>query len=511
MSLHFQLPPASVVKSQPWRSRPSGPTHGAKHLVAVFDYSAQIRTKPYRLEAVMVEHRLFVDSSDVSGTPQTATGWEISEDGTHYRALSAAEQRVGLVIMPGASFTIRAQKRGAWTVCQGLTLTDDGASLVYANDADFGTLSTNSTPVQERGTGLIRHEYSACMSLFRDAQPDRTQYENNPPPAYMYTVLSFSGAEILSSGGTGLDRLAAGRSTNVVSYGDGVGDLLYVKAPTDSGKPQECAVFVPRGIDLSEPVPIHLFYSPSTGGKKLPYPYSDGDNSFNAMIHNYLISGGKRFLSQHGASGKACVFVFPLPSPQAYFGNLQTAASVRSFCLELVYYLRKTGNIPTNAPSLGTCALSGFSEGGRPLAAVIGSSPTGSAFPELEELYLLDVMPPSGSSADTGSYHRLMGMLNGWWASGAGKRKVRFYSQFYAFGLSLAIRGKLVNSNAGALEYQAGGATCLFTPRGFWSKLSQEEDGSNTNPGYELDNVHQLMPCLFLQHALRNSNFPDSG
>ena len=229
------------------------------------------------------------------------------------------------------------------------------------------------------------------------------------------------------------------------------------------------------------------------------------------MLHNYLISGGKRFLSQHIASGKSCIFVFPLPAPQAYFANLQTAPSLRQFCLELVYYLRKARDMPSDLqPTLGTCALSGFSEGGRPLANVIGSSVLGTAFPELEEIYLLDVMPPSGSSSDMGSYHRLLGLLNGWWASGKGKRKVRFYSQFYSFGASLAVKGNFIRANAGAMEYQSNGTTCLYSPKHFWATISQEQTGTTPSPGYDLDNVHQLMPCMFLQHALKNSGFPDA-
>jgi hypothetical protein len=456
----------------------------------------------------MAEHRLILAASDVTSNAQPSASWEFSTDQTHFRTLSPGELRAGVIVTPGTSVSVRVRQRGTWSVSQKLTLTSDGTALKCADGADFGTVSTHSTPLQERGNSVICHVYSACLSLLRDAMPNREEHGNNAPPAYMYTVLSFD-YDVLASGGAGLERFAAGRAVNVLSYGDAVGDLVFAKAPSDSGKPEEFAVFVPRGLDLSAPVPVHWFFSPSTGGKKLPYPYSDGDNSFNAMIHNYLIGGGKRFLSQHGAAGKDCVFVFPVPSPRTYFSNVQTASALRKACLEIVYFLRKSRGIETSFPALGTCALSGFSEGGRPLAAVIGSSPTGNAFPELEELYLLDVMPPSGSSADTGSYHRLMGLLNGWWSCGKGKRKVRCYSQFYAFGLPLAVRGQLSASNGGALEYRAEGTTCLYTPKRFWAAVEQEQSGSTTNPGYELDNVHQLMPCMFLQHALRNSGFPD--
>ena len=100
------------------------------------------------------------------------------------------------------------------------------------------------------------------------------------------------------------------------------------------------------------------------------------------MLHNYLISGGKRFLNQQVASRRSCVFLFPLPSPKTYFSALQSAAALRSFCLQTVHYLQKTRAASQSAtPRLGACALSGFSEGGRPLANVISSSPTGTPVP----------------------------------------------------------------------------------------------------------------------------------
>jgi hypothetical protein len=461
----------------------------------------------------MAEHRVFLSSTDISLANLSTAKYELSTDGgSNWHLLSVADRQAGLPIDPGQRFIARISQTGTWAVTQELAISADrDTALVYVGDQDFGAVSLSSTAPGEPMPTEFRHVFSACLSLFRDAMPDRNAQGNNQPPAYMYSLLSFNGANVLAGGGSGLGRLAADPAMNVVSYGPNVGDLYFIQSPPDSNIPQECAVFVPSNLDLSAPVPVHVFYSPSTGGKKLPYPYSDGDDSFNAMLHNYLISGAKRFLSQHVASGKSCVFVFPLPSPKSYFASLQTADSVRKFCLETVYYLRKIRGMPAGLqPNLGTCALSGFSEGGRPLANVIASSPQGLAFPELQELYLLDVMPPSGSSVDTGSYHRLMGQLNGWWASGQGKRKVRFYSEFYPFNLPLAVRGNLARSGASALEYQADGSTCFFSPASFWATVGQEQSDSNGGLGYALDSVHQLMPCVFLQHALRNSGFPDS-
>jgi len=459
----------------------------------------------------MIEQRLFPVSCDITTKTSASTQWDLSmDDGSSWRPLSVLEQHGGLQLVPPKSLMLRARQRGAWGISQRLRFAPDERTLVCEGPQDFGTLALDSSMVPEVGTEQVRHSLSVCMSLLRDALPDRTEHGNTPPPPYMYSVMAFNGPSVLAADGAGLQRFAAGRAVNVLSYGETIGELLFVKTPSDAGKPQLCAVFVPNGLDLGAPVPIHLFYSPSTGNKKLPYPYSDGDDSFNAMVHNYLVGGGKRFLSQHVASGKACVFVFPIPSPQSYFTNLQSAASARLLCLEIVYYLRKSrGGASGDLPTLGVCALSGFSEGGRPLAAVLGSSPSGSAFPELEEVYLLDAMPPSGNSADTGSYHRLMGLLNGWWASGKGKRKVRFYSQFYGFGVPLAVRGSLVRSNGSAVEYQGNGSTCFFAPKRFWATVEQEQAGLDTNPGYVLDNVHQLMPCVFLEHALMNSGFPE--
>jgi hypothetical protein len=299
----------------------------------------------------MVEHRVFMSPSDVAGTPLSSARCELSTDGgDNWRLITIAERQAGVSLKPGQRFVARIGAPGTWQVVQELVLSEGDLTLEFDGDRDFGSVSVSSTPAAEPMPNQFRHVFNACLSLFRDAMPDRNDNGNNPPPAYMYTVLDFNGTSVLSDGNAGLDRFDAGRAVNVVSYGANVGDLYFIKTSADSSKPQESAVFVPSGLDLTQPVPVHLFFSPSTGGKKLPYPYSDGDNSFNSMLHNYLISGGKRFLSQHVASGKSCIFVFPLPSPKAYFSNLQSAASVRRFCLELVYYLRKSRDLPEQLP-----------------------------------------------------------------------------------------------------------------------------------------------------------------
>ncbi len=178
--------------------------------------------------------------------------------------------------------------------------------------------------------------------------------------------------------------------------------------------------------------------------------------------------------------------------------------------MEVVYYLRRSrGILPSAEPALGPCALSGFSEGGRPLASVVASSPDGRGFPELRELYLLDVVPPSGSSADAASYQHLMELLGRWWSGGAEERRVRFYSEFYPFSAPSPVRGDLVRSNAGAREFRAKNATCLYTPQTFWTTIGQEQADSRPDPGYAFGSgVHQLMPCVFLEHALENSGLP---
>jgi hypothetical protein len=70
--------------------------------------------------------------------------------------------------------------------------------------------------------------------------------------------------------------------------------------------------------------------------------------------------------------------------------------------------------------------------------------------------------------------------------------------------------------NAGALEYSGNNSTYLYTPLSFWETVCKES-GKNNDTTYECatlsrpvndSEVHQMMPCIFMQHALKNSGFP---
>lgn len=80
--------------------------------------------------------------------------------------------------------------------------------------------------------------------------------------------------------------------------------------------------------------------------------------------------------------------------------------------------------------------------------------------------------------------------------------------------------GRIAVSNAGAQDHRAANATFAFMPIAFWRQLAAEQVGTTPNPGYERLNpsslvdgddafsaIHQLIPCVFLQHALVNSGF----
>ena len=333
-------------------------------------------------------------------------------------------------------------------------------------------------------------------------------------------MLSFDDVNVLANAGSAYQRFAAHVEPNVPSYGPAVGRLVFIQTLDDS-VPQLAAVFVPAGLDVLAPVPMHVFFCPNTGGKKRPYPFSNGTDSFNGVLHNYLTGGDKRLINQHAAARVRCVLVFPLPPPTGYFSGIQDAKRLRRYCLEVVFLLQRLAGYHMPIPLLGRCALSAFSEGGIPLHNVVRSSPDGSAFPELKEIYLLDVVAPCGNTTSLGSYQTLLQTLNGWHRCDS-ERRVRTYTQYSAFNACVpgGVKPAVSRTNAGASDASASSADCtfLFAPISFWKVVKQEQQGVSPNPSYVLGGldgqakdqertVHQLMPCIFLEHALKNSGF----
>ena len=64
--------------------------------------------------------------------------------------------------------------------------------------------------------------------------------------------------------------------------------------------------------------------------------------------------------------------------------------------------------------------------------------------------------------------------------------------------------------NGGAKDYEAKNFTFAYLPTGFWKHVHDEK--GKTAPDYSFDpdswrSIHQLIPSVFLEHALETSGF----
>lgn len=462
----------------------------------------------------------FLECINISNEPLSKAKAEVSFDGGQtFRDFTAAELSGGLLVQVSQKFTIRVSVIHYQPIVQPLLVkpvtSSQRTSLEFDGAPDFAAGAVTSV---EKNSGFDQrndHSLTVIVSLFRDGTPARAQAGQAQLPNFPLASLVWTGQAVLNNGGSGFGRFAAQISPPQPPIGASTGKLVFGLTADDS-VPQLAGIFVPNSVDLNGPIPMHVFFAPSTGAKKRPYPFSDGPGSFNEVLDNYLVNVGKRLLSQHVAAKVHCVFVFPLPPPSGYLKGLQDAGRLRQYCLEAAFFVKRfVGGQRVPLPVLGRCALSGFSEGGRPLHSVVTTA--NGAFPELKEVYGLDIVPPSGSSSDVGSYQQVLGTLSTWHDANP-DHHVRLYTHYPAFSQAgtASIKPPTVRQNSGATESQGRNATFAFLPIApFWTTIDQEV-GPTPNPNYVLRQgsrtiddglTHQLIPSIMLEHALANSGF----
>ncbi len=482
----------------------------------------------------MTAHLISYEAYDVLQEAIPNAVDEISTDaGQSFRPLTDAEQKAGLQVADGQHFVARISRPGLWPVTQALVVTDD-QYVAFDGNRDFG-----AAPLFSHSTGQVdqwRHILHGALTLFRDGGPDRKAHGCPDVPPYMYNILKFGGLPVLNQSGTGFGRFAATLQPNVPSFGTNGGRLLFLKTTPNAilnmpgeatSVPELTAVYVPPGLDVAQPVSMHVFFSPFTGPKKGDYPYGTGHDSFSEMTDNYLTSGGKRFINQCNASGKRVVFVFPLAPREGQFRGILSAKRTRRFLLEIAYFLQRDvggSRFPFTPPRLGVCSASCFSAGVQSLLSLISSSMDEDAFPELKEIYSLDGYPGAADSLWIDMAHQ----ISMWWKGGSTGRSVRLYSHYAkyadpafrpAFAREPTVEVILPNSSR-AFATDLPSATFVNTPQPFWEGLVDEvADGAGYfgtipaqlyHPGeHDKDGaIHQLMPSFFLEHALANSTHP---
>jgi hypothetical protein len=250
------------------------------------------------------------------------------------------------------------------------------------------------------------------------------------------------------------------------------------------------------------PLHYHLFYHPPAHPKD-PYPFGKGYIEIIAkyLVHDMMttpLSFGKRLLYQNIADIPKNLLVFPSGSQKEGFGDLNSQSSVLRVLQEVNYWIQRMRGVSFPLQPVGRCALSAFSAGAGEVFSVLGGPKSPAFFDKvLRHVYLIDPEMDAGS---------MKNVLTPWFRKGAGGRGFRIYTRsanwFSAFTGEVP-GGKTTPGNHGAKETQGTGATVLHVPMSFWQsvfpKLTDQKLLGKT--------AHQLMPALFIEHAVTNSGF----
>ncbi len=120
-------------------------------------------------------------------------------------------------------------------------------------------------------------------------------------------------------------------------------------------------------------------------------------------------------------------------------------------------------------------------------------------FSELAEMYLLDTVGVSS------------GLVHSWLSSTSRfqQRRVRWYTSRSddVNNRPSEFSGNPTTVNSEAREWQSKKGTLVFAPDPFWGRLFREHRPSPTAADYDNRGAHQNIPCVFLEHALKNSGF----
>jgi hypothetical protein len=320
-------------------------------------------------------------------------------------------------------------------------------------------------------------------------------------------VIDFTGLTVLNTGGgSGWGQLIHSPLPAVVPRGR----LFFAERTTT---PKLLAIWVPEGVMVTNeknkvdprktPLNFHVFYHPSPGVLRGRYPF---DFAFVDLMFRYLLYWKvlhKQMVNQHQASGSKAIMVFPVGDPSQWNGALGNQTSVLRLLQEVAYFVQRRHKIPFPLQPVGKCAVSGFSAGGQYVLQALGGDNPFFHDNVLAEIYAFDIRT---NIAAFGS------QLKKWWRGGANGRAFRIYTtdpgQFNTLE-GTDPGATLFNGAGGAKERQGPQTNVVLMPvSGFWTGLRPE---SPPDPKLfqtfraNFDDVHQMIPALFLEHALKHA------
>ena len=262
------------------------------------------------------------------------------------------------------------------------------------------------------------------------------------------------------------------------------GDIFYVDRVTT---PRRLAIYRPASLKTH----------PDTDQQDEPLKY-------------HVPYAGHAMIYQHEAFD-ACkmIFVFPVGSPSSQMGDITTQDGMLRLLQEVNYFIQRIDGVPYPLQPVGDVALSAFSAGLRNMRKIL-TSPTNELFFNvlLKELYILDgvLSPDSGGEL----YKSFIKGLLTWWQDGDSMKTFRLYTQTLAYYKDLkphVTGGQETTGAANSHEIDADRATLIYVPANdFWQPILHKTS-KNSEKNYNFWYVHQLIPSMFMTHALEHSAF----
>lgn len=331
-------------------------------------------------------------------------------------------------------------------------------------------------------------------------------------------VIDFTGLTVANqSASAGWNQLVQA----AIPGNDPGGKMFYarrVEIPTLIG------IWVPAGVLVSrqrnnvdpatKPLNFHIFYHPSPGVLSGSYPFSF---AFVDLICRYLFFyrfQHKAMVNQHSAAGVNNIFVFPVGHPSKWNGGLGGQNSLLRLLQEVAFFVQRMDRIPIPLQKVGKCAVSGFSAAG----PLVNSAMT-LQNPHFDQNVLREIYGFDLRQVDPQIFAN---SLTAWRGRNATKdkdpRKFRIYTTDDSwFGPNAQVERTAATfaGLAGSRESAGVNSSVVLLPLQFWASLNPTVTGDGqpeASSAYQVFTpdfgpVHQMIPALFMEHALRNSQF----
>ncbi|CAN5179194.1 hypothetical protein BH09PSE6_BH09PSE6_13280 [soil metagenome] len=265
------------------------------------------------------------------------------------------------------------------------------------------------------------------------------------------------------------------------------------------------------------PIAYHVFFHPSTGHfapKNYPFSFDYLDLIARYAFYEQRFNAGKAMVNQHDLAGKQVVFVFPIGGRVDSFGDAGSQAGLLRLLQEINYVVQRAMLVPFPLQPVGKVAISGFSAGIETVAKIL-ASPRIDLFHDelLSEVYSFDGMfmrlnADKKFFMDVEATNRFINHVKSWLRNGEDDRIIRIYTQAQIFlnGLQGSIvNPTVVKGKRGATEVVGDNGTVLHTPPGTWLGMDADLADRCRSPGDLSRTVHQMIPAMFMQHAIKFS------